>query len=48
MIYTNEQKRIELIKESVEKSVKINKSIVNSDNQPMEDEHLLEPNIEIN
>ena len=48
MIYTHEQKRIELMKESVEKSAEISKSVVNSDNQPKEEEHLLEPNIEIN
>lgn len=48
MIYTHEKKRIELIEESVEKSAKISKSIVNSVNQPKEDEHLLKTNIEIN
>jgi hypothetical protein len=48
MIYTHEQKRIELIKESMEKSAKIGKPIVNCDNQPKKDEHSFEPNIEIN
>ena len=48
MIYTHEQKRIELIKESMEKSAKIGKSSVCSDNQPKDDKYSLESNIKIN
>lgn len=48
MIYTHEQKRIELIKESMEKSAKIGKSSVYSDNQPKDDKYSLESNIKIN
>lgn len=36
MIMTHEQKRIDLVKTSIEKSVELEKSVANCDNQPLE------------
>jgi len=48
MVYTHEQKRIDLIKASVEKSVKIGKSKVSYDEQASEDKQSIVPGTENN
>jgi len=48
MILTHEQKRIDLIEATIKKSVKMDKSIVNFDSQPIENNQQLEPNSENN
>jgi hypothetical protein len=48
MILTHEQKRIDLIEATIKKSIKIDKSVVNCDTQPTEDNQQLELNSENN
>ena len=48
LILTHEQKRIDLLKASVEKSVRISKPFVSDNNQESEDNHALVSSVENN